>query len=418
MSNGKLPRSDLGWQSRGVAAEELRRHNLATLLGELHVGGPRSRSALTTLTGLNRSTVGDLIAELHELGLIEQGPDPAASGPGRPSPIISVRPAGAVTLALEIDVDTLGAAVVGLGGHVFNCVRTAHDGTERTPYQTVEAVADLARPILDEVGAGTQVVGIGVGVAGITRRSDGFVHLAPNLGWRDIALPDLIKAAFGIDTQILVANEADFGAFGEYRRGASRGTRHLIYISGEVGIGAGIVVDGKMLRGFAGYAGEAGHTVVNPGGLPCRCGSIGCWETEAGEVALLRRLGMSAGDIGISSMDAVLTDAAAGDPTTLTALDETGRWLGLGLANLVNVFNPETVVLGGLYGKLFAHLEAAVLAALEDRVLGPPRSTLSVVPSSLGQDARLLGAAEAVYTRFTADPAYGVAAAAAIPAKA
>ncbi len=149
----------------------------------------------------------------------------------------------------------------------------------------------------------------------------------------------------------------DLGALAEHRRGLRPGIDDLIYVAGEFGIGAGVIVDGRPLRGAAGYAGEAGHTLINPAGLECRCGSIGCWETEAGEVALLRHAGLTE---GAGRVDEIAELAAVGDEPTLRAIAEIGRWLGFGIGNLINIFNPDLVVLGGLYQRLFTYLEPSV----------------------------------------------------------
>jgi predicted NBD/HSP70 family sugar kinase len=177
---------------------------------------------------------------------------------------------------------------------------------------------------------------------------------------------------------------------------------NLVYLSGEVGIGAGLIVDGKPLLGSAGYAGEAGHTLINPDGRECRCGAIGCWETEAGEAALLRRAGV---DEATGHLEEVAERAAAGDEVTLRAIAEIGRWLGLGIGNLINLFNPELVVLGGLYARLFPFLESSVAEGARQRTLGAPGRMAQISCSGLGPDAPLIGAAELVLSQVILDPA-------------
>ena len=144
----------------------------------------------------------------------------------------------------------------------------------------------------------------------------------------------------------------------------------MLFISGEVGVGGGLIVDGKQLTGAGGFAGEVGHMPVNPEGRTCRCGSVGCWETEIGEGALLRRAGHPP-DAGREEVEAVLREAAAGAPDVLEALDAVGRWLGFGLAGLVNVFNPQVVVLGGLFGRIHPFVETTLGAELDRLALRP-----------------------------------------------
>jgi predicted NBD/HSP70 family sugar kinase len=202
-----------------------------------------------------------------------------------------------------------------------------------------------------------------------------------------------------------LANEADLGALAESRRGVGSGVSHLLYISGEAGIGAGIIHDSKPMLGAAGYAGEAGHTLMNPDGLPCSCGATGCWETEAGEAALARRAGLPPTIGGSRLLDTVLTRADAGDEGALSAIAGVGRWLGLGIGNLINVFNPELVVLGGLYHHLFPYFEGSVSDAARFGALEAPGNIVEITRSGLGSDALLIGAAELALAEVIADPA-------------
>jgi predicted NBD/HSP70 family sugar kinase len=390
---------------RGVAPDEVRRHNLAVVLHRLHLAGPVTRSHLAAGTGLSRSTIADLIGELSSLDLVEEGPGLAPFGPGRPSPMVYTRPEGAAVLAIELSVDSLAVATVGLGGHVFDRRRVARPREHVSPEDAVHDVAGLARPVLNSLPPRHRLVGIGVGVVGITRRSDGLVHLAPNLGWRDVPIGKMIAAEFGAEHPIFVANEADLGALAEHRRGVRPGVRHLIYVSGEVGLGAGVIVDGEPMLGAAGYAGEAGHTLINPAGWPCRCGATGCWETEAGEAALLRHVGAGDTATGLVALDDLSERAASGEGAVLAALAEVGRWLGLGIGNLINLFNPEVVVLGGLYHRFYPFLAAAVAQGARSQALAAPWSRVTIAPSGLGGDAALMGAAELALTPTIADPA-------------
>jgi len=218
----------------------------------------------------------------------------------------------------------------------------------------------------------------------------------------------MLAAELDLAVPVLVANDADLGALAEHRRGVRPGVGHLLYVAGEVGIGIGVIIDGKPLLGSAGYAGEAGHTLVDPQGQRCRCGAVGCWETEAGEEALLRRAGLRGRSTGLGTIDLVVERAQAGDEKTLQAIAEVGRWLGIGIGNLINIFNPEIVVLGGLYQRLYPYLEAAVREGVALRALAAPGESVTIACSGIGSDAALIGAAELVLTEVILDPA-GVA---------
>jgi predicted NBD/HSP70 family sugar kinase len=208
----------------------------------------------------------------------------------------------------------------------------------------------------------------------------------------------------GWDIPVLVGNEADLGVIAELRRGAARGLDDVIYVHGEVGVGAGIITGGRPLIGAAGYAGELGHFPVSADGRPCRCGSHGCWETEVGGEALLVRAGYPS-DARQEGIDAVLRDAAAGSPVALAAIELTGERLGVGLAGFVNAFNPRLIVLGGLFGRLQPFAQAAIWTAMAARTLPAPLAMVRVVPASLGNDAPLLGAAEMALEVVLRDPA-------------
>ena len=241
-------------------------------------------------------------------------------------------------------------------------------------------------------------------VAGVVRRDDGLIRTAPNLGWRDVALAGPLVAAIGTTVPVTVANDADLGALAESRRGAALGADDVIYIAGEVGVGGGITVDGRPLTGAAGYGGEIGHIPVNPEGAQCRCGSRGCWETEIGEDVLLRLAGEHERG-GQPALDRVFAAADAGESPAIAAIDYVGRWLGIGLAGLVNIFNPRLIVLGGRFAPLAAFVGPALEAELQRRALAAPHELVRVVPADLGEDAPLLGAAELAFEPLLADPA-------------
>jgi predicted NBD/HSP70 family sugar kinase len=315
---------------------------------------------------------------------------------------VHVRASGAVALAVEIGVESVAGAAIGLGGQVLEQRRVELPSGMASPRDTVRLVTELAAS-LDIAPTDPRVAGVGVAVPGLTRRADGFVHLAPNLGWKGVDLGRLLAEALHLPLdKVRVGNEADLGALGEHRRGAGRGCDHLVFVSGEVGIGAGLIIGGRPMLGAAGYAGEAGHMLVNPHGRRCTCGAFGCWETEAGEAALLRAAG--ARGLRVTAIDAVVEKVAAGDESAVAAVAEIGHWLGVGVGNLVNLLNPEVVVLGGIFQPLFPFLREPMLSAVRARSLDEVWQPVLVVPSDLGTSAQLHGAAEMVLAAVLADP--------------
>ncbi len=382
----------------GATQDEVRRHNLAALVRFLHDHGSSSRSELVSHTGLNRSTVGGLISALVAVGLVRET-EPVASGVGRPS--FGVEPVSerAFVLAIDLRVDRAIVAIVGLGGAVLarreHRFRKGQQREERIVAQTVE----VCREVLDSAPDGGLLVGVGVGVPGLVRQPDGLVRFAPNLGWVDVPLGDHVAESLGVDVPIVVGNDSDLGAVAERVRGSAMGAANVIYLSGQVGVGGGILLDGRLLMGAQGYGGEVGHMRVNPKGRPCRCGSSGCWETEIGEPALREAAG-----VGDSvPVEEIVARAAAGDKVARRGLRSVGRWLGIGVSNLVNIFNPDVVVFGGSLREILPATRDLVEDAVHGALTAPGEHVLLALPA-LGDDSTLLGAAEAAFTALLDDP--------------
>ena len=393
-----------GRDELGHRSETVRRANLSTILRELHESGPMSRSDLVTRTGLTRSAIRGLIGELVAGDLATESPAALDGTPGRPSPVVSPEPEGAIVLAFEIAVDSLAAAAVGLGGRTLEKVRIDLPRGRSSVDEITSALVGLAAAVRERLPSDASIVGAALAFVGVIRRSDGMVSMAPNLGWRDEPLGERLTRALDLPVPIAFANESDLAVLAEHRRGAARGVDDVLLVWGSVGVGGGVIVGGAPLTGSAGYSGEVGHIPVNPDGLPCRCGSTGCWETEVGSGALLRRAGRPP-EGGHDAVDAVLAGAAAGDPIALAAFAETGRWLGIGLAGTINILNPDLVILGGLLASSYPFVRSTLEAELDRRVLRASRRLVRVVPTSLGEDAPLLGAAELAFEPLLADPA-------------
>ena len=370
--------------------DEVRRYNLSRLLRLLHTEGATSRSRLTALTGLNRSTVRALTADLAEAGLVRESAPTGGGGAGRPSIVVEPVSGRASVLAVDIGVDHLVAARVGLGGVVLD--RRALRKADHDLGRTLDRVHRMVDAMLAELPPGDRCVGVGVGVCGVVG-GDGSVRFAPNLGWHDVPLGRMVTERLDGRFPVSVGNDADLGAVAEHLRGAAVGLGDLIYISGEVGVGGGIILDGRPLVGAGGYGGEIGHMTVNPDGRLCRCGNRGCWETEIGEEAVLLAAGAGPG----ADFAEVL---AAQEPG---ALCDVGRWLGVGVVNLVNIFNPQMIVFGGRTRGVFAVTETAVRAALSS-ALAAPREQVRLSLAALGADSTVLGAAELAFGPLLDNP--------------
>jgi predicted NBD/HSP70 family sugar kinase len=392
--------------SAAARTPHLRRSNLALVLDQLRRCGPRSRSQLVTGTGLTRSAIAGLVGELEALSLVIEEPSESDGRPGRPSPVVRIDDRSIGALAIEVFVDEVGAAIVALDGSVVSSVRLARS---RDRVNTDDTIADIAVLLdqLDDLAAADEkrlLIGCGVSVPGLVRDIDGLVVAAPNLGWIDVALDDMLSPVLADDLPISVGNDADLGAVAESRFGAAVGSDQMIFVSGEVGVGGGLVADGRRVVGANGFAGEIGHFPVNPDGERCRCGSIGCWETEVGERALLARAGLDP-DGGRAAVDDLLERAEAADPAVVAALAVEARWLAIGIAGLVNVLDPDTVVLGGLFARILPLLRVSLDEELASRRHPAPRSNVLVVGAALGARAVTVGAAELAFGAVLGDPA-------------
>lgn len=382
----------------GGTQESLRRHNLGVLLRHLHLSGPLSRAELTARMELNRSTIGALVAELAQLGAVsEEQPAGSRSTAGRPSLLVRPRPDQVQVLAVDVGVQRVRVALVGLGGQVM--ARRHRRVTTSTPEAVARLIGTLAEAVLGDRAAGYRVIGVGVSIAGVVRQHDGCVRFAPNLGWRDAPFGALVGDRLGTSA-VRVGNDADLGALAEHLRGAARGVDNVVFLSGDIGVGGGLILDGHPLRGAGGYAGELGHMTVRPDGLPCRCGASGCWETEVGADAVARALGLPGA--GGRDVVAALHRLRGTGPAVL---GEVAHYLGVGLASVVNLVNPQQVILGGLLEEVYRVCGPLVDAELRRAALAAPAEQVRIRTPELGDDVLLAGAAELAWEPLLADPA-------------
>lgn len=389
-----------GRTTAGTNLDTVRRHNLSAVLGMVHREGPLARSALTQATGLNRSTIGALVAELAELGLVREREPETSNRVGRPSPVVAVD-GRVVALAVNPEVDAVTVGVVGLDAHVHRRVRypTGHVPTAAEAAAIAAAVIDGLRP---ELATASRVVGVGVAVPGLVREEDGVVRLAPHLEWAEEPFAAELAEATGYP--VVAANDASLGANAERLFGAGRGADDIVYVNGGAsGIGAGVIVGGRPLTGISGYAGELGHTLVNSVGVRCHCGAIGCLETEVSQRALLRVLGLASADPDELSR-ALGAAVAAGDPAVLAEVDRQLGFLATALRNATNVFDPDRIVLGGFLGALHELAPDRLPALVASQALAASAETLTIARAALGSDILLIGAAELAFGPLLAAP--------------
>ncbi len=375
--------------------EQLRRNNLSNILSLVHQGGPLSRARLTRMTGLNRSTVGAVVADLADLRLVNERMPERSAKAGRPSPVVHVDQ-GTVAIAVNPEVDAVHVGLVGLGGRVFKQVRVA---TANTPSaeQVVELATTAISDLLSRQDHSLRVVGIGVAVPGQVRLSDGLVREATHMGWFEQPLAAMFERSTGHPSW--AANAAVLAMRAESTFGAGRDVDDLVYvIGGASGIGGGVVTGGRLLTGTAGYAGEFGHTFVRPSGTACQCGGHGCFEAEVTQQRLLDSVGLQAAQA--DQLSAALAESTNPDVAVLVA--ESLDLLGIVVRNAVNLFNPSVVVLSGFLAAL--HSAAPDDRALIGEAIRSARETVRVQDAALGADQLMVGAAEIVFAELIADP--------------
>ncbi|MFC7532031.1 ROK family protein [Actinoplanes sp. GCM10030250] len=390
------------------------RSSLGTLLHHVHVSGPLSRAELAARMGVNRSTILALTSDLAGAGLVREERPVGTLGAGRPSLVVRPESERICVLAFDIAVDRLTAARVGLGGPVLDRREAARPRAGVDLETVIGKLAVLGRELVDTAPPGTTWVGIGASYCGMIRPGDGMVRYGPELGWVDQAFGAELERALGMGLPVAVGNEAHLGAMAEYARGAGAGFPNLIYLHGDVGVGGGILVGGELLGGEGGYGCEVGHMLVNPfGGRPCLCGSRGCLEAETGEYALLAEAGRTglvgrdaggAGLIGRDAVRAVAEDAAGGDPAAVRAVATIGDWLGIGVANLINLFNPGVVIFGGMLRDLYGAAAPQIAARIAQHAMPVSRERVELRLSGLADDTTLIGAAELGFAALLADP--------------
>jgi predicted NBD/HSP70 family sugar kinase len=389
----------------------VRRHNLGIVLGHVVRHGPRSRATIAQETGLNKSTVSSLVTELIELGLLVERGAERTGMVGRPGLVVELAAGGAAGVGLEVNVDYLSVRVVDLAGGVRHRALEAADLRGLDPDDALDRLAAMARSALERLEAeDVRPAGITVALPGLVDATTGTLLIAPNLHWEDVPVSAALGARLGDAGPPPAAdNEANLAAVAELREGAGRGLTSFVHVSGEVGIGAGVVVDGTLLRGAHGFGGEFGHMTVDPDGPPCACGSRGCLETRAGLEALLAAAGEPEADPGArvpsgEPVSRLASRADAGDEAAVEALREAGRWLGIALASAANLLDPQAFVLGGFLAPLAAHLAPAADAEMRRRVLGARRGLPELITSPLGPEAAVRGAAALALARVVDDP--------------
>jgi predicted NBD/HSP70 family sugar kinase len=385
-----------------VRPDDIRQHNLSLVLSHVHRDGALTRAELTHRLHLSRSTVGALVGDLAQLGLVEEVVPNGGERVGRPSHVVAPHAHGPYAVGVDVDIAHVTVAAIGLGGSISvrEVIPTQH---EVTPEQLVALVAEALPRLHRGVGSSGRVCGLGVSLPGTVDLRTGRVGVAPNLGWEDVPLGDLLRDVAPADAPVVIGNDADLAVLAEHQRGNARDCDDVVFLMGRIGVGAGIIVNGVPVPGRDGHAGEIGHNVLDPGGPKCHCGKRGCIETFLGENALLRLAGRRPPRTD-AKVARLFKDARGGDQAALGAIAAVAEPLGRAIANLVNTLNPERVVLGGSVGEVLELVRPEVEAAVERYSFGLSQAGVELVLPAFGTDSALLGAGEVAFTALLADP--------------
>ncbi|WP_019928487.1 ROK family protein [Nocardia sp. BMG111209] len=372
-----------------VHLQQIRRANLRSLLLAL-VTAPGSRADLATRTGLTKATVATLAEPLLRQRILLET-EPQSTGPGRPSRPLKFHPEAPVAVGAEINVTHLAATVRTLDGRTLAHHRAEIDNRPRTAEDIVADTADLIRTVLPD---NARLLGIGLAVPGTVH--DATVTRAPNIpALTGIRVAEHLATRLATD-EILLDNEANLAAFAHLWPGPAA-TPDFAYVSGDIGVGSGLVLGHELFRGATGFAGELGHVVIDRDGRPCNCGGRGCVEQYAGLAPILD----AAGHPSLDSLITALTDS---DPRACTAVTDAGTALGTALSSLLNLVDVSAIILGGTYARLAEHLEPAIRAELRTRVLSARHRHITVSPSPIDPDAAAIGAAGLITHRACRQP--------------
>ena len=384
---------------------------MSLVLQHLRDHGGRSRAQLAAETGLAKATVSSLVVELIDRGLVAESEVSRQGAVGRPGLTVELDGRSICGLGLAVHVEYLALIALDLQGDVLVEEVITLEAGHRSPDRVLDELAALASEARARLDArGVTTVATGVAVPGVIDLHQGIARFAPNIGWRDVAVRDRLATRTGVaPASVHVENDAKMAAIAEYAHLADHDVRDVLYLTGDVGTGAGIISDGALVRGWSGFAGDVGHLPFDPTGTPCTCGRTGCWETQVGLLAFLRRAtddGDPARNPAVRLDDRVrdlLSRAENGDTRVQAALARLATDLATGLSPLIDILNPRAVILGGYLGLVADHLVEPINAVLSEH-WKTSGSQSELIGSSLGLVAAARGGAQNVLDQVYLDP--------------
>lgn len=390
--------------------------NKMLVLNTIYKEKPISRAEIAKLTGLNKSTVSALVEELLAEGLTLEIGTGESQGGRKPIHLSINKEIGSV-IGIDLGVNYISSIITDFAGHILWEKRLTIKNIIDSPQQKIHDLLELIKETIKRAPSTRRgIIGIGIGVPGLVNYDHGCVLSAPNLLWENIKLKAIVEEEFHIPT--LIDNEANAGAIGEKWFGLGKKASQIVYVSAGTGIGAGVIINNELYRGAQGLAGEIGHMTVDVHGIRCTCGNIGCWEEYASEKALIRYFKVNASQYPESillSKDSqeyidnlnifqIVDAASKGDPLAIAGFKNIGYYLGVGVANLINAFNPQCVVIGNVLPLAGDILMDELRKEVDRRCFSSKYSHVKITSSELYMNACALGAVALVISRIYASP--------------
>lgn len=384
----------------------VRERNLSSVLRLIHTQSPISRAQIAVTTGLNKSTVSSLVDELMVRNLIhETGSNSGATG--RPATWLEINPQAGLIVGVELGVDFVSVAVTDLMGSILWRRREDTNPTEDQNKIIEQTLQIVKEAICANKKKSSRFFGLGVSMPGVVDLKEGVLIFAPNLDWRNVPFKKIFSESTKLHT--FIENDANAAAFAEHLFGTARENQDFIFVFAGVGIGSGLFLNGHLYRGMNGYAGEIGHSPIMDESSPtvCHCGNRGCWETYANQQSIIQRVQIRLeANNHTSIIPKLITEqrqqlsisiikqaADLGDEEAVESITEIGHAMGKGFAGLINIFNPEKIILGGPLSIIGEYLLPAIKETIAHHSFLPKiDQQVEVELSSFGPDASLIGA--------------------------
>ncbi|WP_419962516.1 ROK family protein [Psychrobacillus sp. BM2] len=366
----------------------VKKGNKSLVLDKIKYNSPISRASVASQVGLNKGTVSSLVNDLLEEHLVYESGPGESSGGRRPVMLLFNEKAG-YSIGIDLGVNYLLGVLTDLNGNIhtekqITFKNLSYEEIEIILFETIEFLL-ISTP---ECPHG--VIGIGVGVPGIVDKDDNIL-LAPNLNWRNINLKEVLEERYNLP--IIIENEANAGAYGEKKFGAGKDFENVIYVSAGIGIGVGLILNGSLYKGSNGFSGELGHMTIQSDGAKCRCGNEGCWELYASEQALTRKAEKLDIPSDMQDLEGLVTLAESGNNEIIELFEQTGDFLGIGINNIINIFNPQQVIIGNRLAYSEKWLKKPLNKRIANQALWFQQNDLQIDFSELSTRSTALGVA-------------------------